>query len=1243
MSIKSAPYPGPRRKLVLAFDIGTTYSGISYSILDPGQVPEIKSVNRFPGHEQIRGESKIPTMIYYDNTGAVRAVGAEAMREGISETALDEGWTKSEWFKLHIRPKAAVADSVTAVLPPLPPGKNVVQVLADFLQYFRNCAMIYIKGAHPNGEDLWRSVSSDIEYVISHPNGWEGYQQSQIRRAVVLAGLIPDSPDGNSRVTFVTEGEASLHFAIDYGFPATSMKAGEGVIIVDAGGGTVDISAYRKKEGGSCEFEETAIPQCHFFGSVYVSVQAKVFLNAYLKESDFHEDLDHIVRCFDKSTKVRFQNEAQMEYIKFGGTRDNDPSCDIRYGQLKIPGAEVAKFFRPSVTCVVTSVLNLIHQVRTPFKYIVLVGGFSASEWLVSKVDEALKPHSLSVIRPDNPVNKAVSDGAVSFYLNRCVRVRVAKMPYGIMCNQYYYPEDHEHRARSSKLIKDATGELFMSAYSPGSLTSQNAPASDEDEFSRTFWHQVSVGGELASYGVDIWCYQGQQAHPRWKDSDEAMPLANPPANPRIRPAAPNETSTSKPERSDSRGSRPVRKSTMESSCHSEATRDSQSKSTTTNLKDFNRGDMKSGNTGEGEKGVDEQVEDKSRKRTNKDKAFPQLPSQETNERSSTSSLDRSGSPLKRKPVPTESNQFQEPHRSLLVELLDPPGMESDSGSDMSDDAMFSSTELEEVDTEMLERPGSRATLPAPRPQPVTNQKELDVEEELVAAARVAAIAEQSDKEQRDHAIAKQLDHELNRKNEEGCMPGEFEAGETAQHGQRSSMRSVASNLWHGTPESQLEKAKVKIQGLKKRFDDMEATAYHYQKLHHQERSQHVRTYNQARMLEMEFNSARKHIHAQDEELKSVRNELAAVKQQLSDAVNLSEVRGKELKGAQVFLTKADTLSVTDVVQKVSALNEEIFQMAAYLGEVLVYEVLEPEADRQEHRQAAIKSTYDRALGYLGETLANALAQHSVIEPKEESNPLLVQIIMQIALTNWCGGFGNRWTSYEKVEETAEGQPKESSSKQPSISKQADHNRFVSELYNSIRDHEDQAVAGRWRSLTKAHIPFSTSGWDHHLMVTICAIMGVAGWATRSNDEMIQVEKRLGSIFKPLLELRKATGEDVTSADLEISIIQSGQTFDPSYMEDAYADGRASSKSKKSAPEQVINTSGLGLQKVVVKRLKGGAVQKQLEILSMPKVVLEKTIKEALEPPPPSRKKSSKKPNAADAGGAPGLFSGLLG
>jgi len=39
------PYDGPT-KLVVAFDIGTTFSGISYCILEKGQVPEVLGVTR---------------------------------------------------------------------------------------------------------------------------------------------------------------------------------------------------------------------------------------------------------------------------------------------------------------------------------------------------------------------------------------------------------------------------------------------------------------------------------------------------------------------------------------------------------------------------------------------------------------------------------------------------------------------------------------------------------------------------------------------------------------------------------------------------------------------------------------------------------------------------------------------------------------------------------------------------------------------------------------------------------------------------------------------------------------------------------------------------------------------------------------------------------------------------------------------------------------------------------------------
>ena len=127
-------------------------------------------------------------------------------------------------FKLHLRPNKESTREITQKLPPLPHNKLAVDILADFLRYMYTCASTYIKESHANGTDLWTSVENDIQFILTHPNGWEGIQQTQIRNACVRAGLVPDTISGPSRIAFVTEGEASLHFAIKHGLPVQATK-----------------------------------------------------------------------------------------------------------------------------------------------------------------------------------------------------------------------------------------------------------------------------------------------------------------------------------------------------------------------------------------------------------------------------------------------------------------------------------------------------------------------------------------------------------------------------------------------------------------------------------------------------------------------------------------------------------------------------------------------------------------------------------------------------------------------------------------------------------------------------------------------------------------------------------------------------------------------------------------------------------------------------------------------------------
>ena len=109
-------------------------------------------------------------------------------------------------------------------MPLLPPGLPIVDIFADFLRYLHHCARNFIEETHANGVDLWSSLEDRIGFVLSHPNGWEGVQQSKMRAAAVHAGLISDDENGHSRLSFVTEGEASLHFCLQSGLINDAIK-----------------------------------------------------------------------------------------------------------------------------------------------------------------------------------------------------------------------------------------------------------------------------------------------------------------------------------------------------------------------------------------------------------------------------------------------------------------------------------------------------------------------------------------------------------------------------------------------------------------------------------------------------------------------------------------------------------------------------------------------------------------------------------------------------------------------------------------------------------------------------------------------------------------------------------------------------------------------------------------------------------------------------------------------------------
>jgi hypothetical protein len=447
------------------------------------------------------------------------AAGAEADNASIISQAEDEEWIKTELFKLRLRPKSMKLKMNGMRLSPLPRHKTSVDVFGDFLAYLFRCTKSFIIDTHANGQTLWHHVETSIEFVLSHPNGWEGAQQTKMRRAAVYGGLIPDTDEGRARIRFVTEGEASLHACVQSGLAADvlSNPSRHGFLVADAGGGTLDISSYAVRGTNPLVIEEVAPPDCIFAGSVFVSRRAREFLEEKLKGSKYgtSDSIDHITKRFDETTKRLFRDKKDLQFVPFGSPLDKDLSVGIRGGQLKLEGTQVAEFFEPSVQAAITSIKAQVDASQGMIKSVWLVGGFAASPWLFAQLQERLAPLKITVSRPDSQTSKAVADGALGFYCDHHVSARMSKFMYGVEYLREYDPNDPEHHSRKDRLCELPSGpRLLPDAFD--CILARCVKVKESTVFSRKYCTELTNLSTLSVFEVEIWCYRGGDTIPQW-------------------------------------------------------------------------------------------------------------------------------------------------------------------------------------------------------------------------------------------------------------------------------------------------------------------------------------------------------------------------------------------------------------------------------------------------------------------------------------------------------------------------------------------------------------------------------------------------------------------------------------------------------------------------------------------------------------------------------------------------------
>ncbi|KAG9043148.1 hypothetical protein FS837_009947 [Tulasnella sp. UAMH 9824] len=444
-------YWGSKSILAIAIDVGTTFSGASYTFLKAGEVPEIYDVSGFKGQENKQSNSKVPSVLFYTPSGELVACGAETKklrsRKGI----------RTEWWAWpHIFCFSPVK---------LPPGRDVVDVFGDFLKYMYDCVQTHIVTTRVDGDEIWSSLNGTARFVLSHPNGWGSHQQGRMREAAIRGGLVPDTPQGRERIEFVTEGEASFHWCIDQALTGATLKEGTRIIVADLGGGTIDVSSFLVKTPRPLRLQEQLAPQCAVEGSIIVtdrfvkSARQKLQGTPYSHEGyieTLREDFDEDAKCLFRASE---DGGDDVYTVRIGGRgddfEDENGLCSIELGYLNVNREDIAAAFEPSLVATVNAIRKHIAGRRDT--HVFLVGGFAASPWILSETKRRLKAVGITceVKRADSNTAKAVAHGGVAFYLDRNVTERTMRHTYGVSLQPSYNPSNSEHQARTDKLRTD--------------------------------------------------------------------------------------------------------------------------------------------------------------------------------------------------------------------------------------------------------------------------------------------------------------------------------------------------------------------------------------------------------------------------------------------------------------------------------------------------------------------------------------------------------------------------------------------------------------------------------------------------------------------------------------------------------------------------------------------------------------------------------------------------------------------
>ncbi|XP_076120584.1 heat shock 70 kDa protein 12A-like [Alosa pseudoharengus] len=450
---------------IIAIDFGTAYSGYAFSVRPKNEeIPDI----RVPFWTQGTGlkSVKTHTCILFDQHGKFVSFGFEAKMK-YTKMPSNEARTHFffENFKMNLYNAALDRDMTIQTCD----GKSMsaVKVFSESLRFLKDHALKKI-AEHTTGKTF---IASDATWVLTVPAIWGASAKQFMREAAKQAGII-DKFDSKTLIIALEPEAASVwckqlpkqgFLGVGQQGNVLEQSTGTQYIVVDCGGGTIDITAHEVRDRGYLKELHKASGNNlggQMIDSKFESLLIEIFTDdvwaefqkrepgellkrktefSFVKCGDEEEDDDDALITFPISLMAIAEEHGEQKISEFFNYVEG---ADWQNGYIKISASKMRSLFEESLKGISNNINQVLSHNDTNIQYILLVGGYAQCKLLRKHITKEFG-RRCTVLCPVEP-QVAILKGAVLFGLKpKVIESRVSTRTYGIMESEHFNPSRH--------------------------------------------------------------------------------------------------------------------------------------------------------------------------------------------------------------------------------------------------------------------------------------------------------------------------------------------------------------------------------------------------------------------------------------------------------------------------------------------------------------------------------------------------------------------------------------------------------------------------------------------------------------------------------------------------------------------------------------------------------------------------------------------------------------------------------